>query len=147
MNWKLVLAVGVFAIALTHAQEDEVELPELIVKTIKTPKKCDRQAKNGDKLKVHYVGRLNDENGKIFDQSRDRGKTFDFQLGAGRVIQGYELGVPGMCKGETRVLIVPPHLGYGDRGAGGVIPPGATLHFTVELMAIEDGPSSSKKEL
>ena len=62
-----------------------------------------------------------------------------------QVIQGYEQGVPGMCKGETRVLIVPPHLGYGDRGAGGVIPGGATLHFTVELMKIVKG--SPKKEL
>ena len=56
------------------------------------------------------------------------------------MIQGYEQGVPGMCVGEKRVLIVPPHLGYGDRGAGGVIPGGATLHFTIDLVKIEDGP-------
>ncbi|XP_059087329.1 uncharacterized protein LOC131883788 [Tigriopus californicus] len=124
-----------FLVGLTLVVADE-----LIVKTIKEPKNCPRQAKKGDQLQVHYVGRLTDENGKIFDESRPRGQTFNFQLGAGQVIQGYEQGVPGMCKGETRVFVVPPHLGYGENGVRNVIPGGATLHFTVELMNIADGP-------
>ena len=121
---------------------DDDDLPELIVKTIKSPKSCPRRAARGDRLSVHYVGRLGDSiKGEKFDSSRDKGRPFDFQLGAGRVIRGYELGVPGMCRGEKRVLVVPPHLGYGDRGVPGVIPGGATLRFEVELLKISDGPA------
>ncbi len=97
-----------------------------------------RAAVAGDLASVHYTGWLYDENapdgrGEKFDSSVDRGQVFQFQLGAGRVIQGWDKGVEGMLIGETRELKISPELGYGDRGAGAVIPPGATLVFEIEL--------------
>ncbi len=88
-------------------------------------------AKMGDKVRVHYTGFLSD--GTKFDSSRDRGQIFDFPLGGGRVIRGWDLGVEGMLPGEKRVLVIPPGIGYGSRG-GGPIPPDATLIFVVEYM-------------
>jgi FKBP-type peptidyl-prolyl cis-trans isomerase len=89
------------------------------------------EAKAGQTVSVHYAGFLT--NGKKFDASYDRGQFFDFPLGAGRVIKGWDEGVVGMKVGEKRKLVIPPELGYGARGAGGVIPPNATLIFIVEL--------------
>ncbi|HEU4517244.1 MAG TPA: FKBP-type peptidyl-prolyl cis-trans isomerase [Steroidobacteraceae bacterium] len=92
---------------------------------------------------VHYTGWLYDpaateHRGRQFDSSRDRGQPFSFPLGAGRVIRGWEQGIPGMKVGGTRRLVIPPELAYGPRGAGnGVIPPNATLLFDVELLAVE----------
>ena len=91
-------------------------------------------AEIGQQVSVHYEGKLTD--GTIFDASRPRGAPFTFTVGAGQVIQGWDEGVKGMKVGEVRKLIIPPELGYGLRGAGGVIPPNATLEFEVELMAI-----------
>ena len=96
----------------------------------------------GQTAVVHYTGWLYDPSapqhrGTKFDSSRDKGKPFRFVLGAGRVIKGWDEGVVGMTVGGRRELIVPSHLGYGDAGAGGVIPPGAVLLFDVELLAIE----------
>lgn len=92
-------------------------------------------AKAGDKVSVHYVGTLT--NGSKFDSSRDRGKPFQFNLGAGQVIQGWDFGVAGMQVGGLRKLTIPPQEGYGSRGAGSAIPPNATLVFEVELLAIQ----------
>ena len=86
-------------------------------------------AKAGESVRVHYTGWLTD--GTKFDSSKDRSQIFEFSLGAGRVIRGWDLGVEGMLPGEKRVLLVSPGLGYGSRG-GGPIPPGATLIFMVE---------------
>ena len=96
------------------------------------------EAKKGQSVTVHYTGWLYNDGvkGAKFDSSKDRGDAFKFYLGAGQVIQGWDQGVPGMRVGGTRVLVIPPELGYGERGAGGVIPPNATLMFEVELLDI-----------
>jgi len=96
------------------------------------------EAKKGNTVEVHYTGWLYNKGvrGKKFDSSVDRGKPFSFKLGGGNVIKGWDEGVQGMKVGGKRELIIPAALGYGDQGAGGVIPPGATLDFEVDLLKV-----------
>jgi len=93
------------------------------------------EAVAGKSVEVHYTGWLTD--GTKFDSSHDRRSPFSFNLGAGRVIKGWDEGVAGMKVGGKRKLTIPPDLGYGARGAGGLIPPGATLVFEVELLKVK----------
>ncbi|GAA3825373.1 FKBP-type peptidyl-prolyl cis-trans isomerase [Nocardioides panacisoli] len=93
------------------------------------------EAKAGSKVSVHYVG-VAHSTGEEFDASYNRGAPLDFQLGVGQVIAGWDQGVQGMKVGGRRQLVIPPHLGYGDRGAGGVIKGGETLIFVVDLLGV-----------
>jgi FKBP-type peptidyl-prolyl cis-trans isomerase FkpA len=92
-------------------------------------------AQTGQMVSVHYTGWLT--NGTKFDSSKDRNQAFNFSLGGGQVIRGWDEGVAGMQVGGKRKLTIPPQLGYGTRGAGGVIPPNATLVFEVELLGVK----------
>lgn len=103
------------------------------------------EAAVGDQVRVHYTGWLYDkrraeQHGDVFDSSRKRGEPFAFRLGAGQVIRGWDQGVVGMKVGGRRTLLLPPAFGYGERGAGAVIPPGASLVFDVELLDVQRGP-------
>jgi FK506-binding protein 14 len=114
--------------------EDENELK---VEIVEKPTNCEASSQKGNLLRMHYTGFLSD--GRKFDSSVDRGDPFEFELGIGEVIKGFDHGLVDMCKGEKRRLTIPPHLGYGDEGSGDKIPGGATLIYDVELLDIDRG--------
>lgn len=128
----IVLIIGVVNFVSAEVKKTDTGLEYEILK----PGKEGQSAKAGDFVMVHYTGWLNDDGnkGKKFDSSRDRNQPFSFKLGTGQVIKGWDEGVQGMLVGEQRKLMIPPELGYGSRGAGGVIPPGAKLIFEVEYL-------------
>ena len=135
-----VAEAGSPAPAAEPANEETEIMPGLTMKKLKNG--YGRAAVAGDYASVHYTGWLYDETaedgrGAKFDSSVDRGQEFQFPLGAGRVIRGWDEGVVGMLIGEKRELRIAPELAYGDRGAGAVIPPGATLIFEVELKGLQ----------
>merc|ERR1712179_747022 len=136
MKSALILLASMATLALA---EPEARPSGLKVEYISVPETCEQKAMNGAMLSMHYTGTL--EDGTKFDSSVDRNEPFKFQIGVGQVIKGWEEGVLGMCVGEKRRLIVPPALGYGDQGAGDIIPGGATLFFDVELISTEEGPT------
>eukprot|EP00466_Bigelowiella_natans_P019393 jgi/Bigna1/46574/estExt_Genewise1.C_50210 len=112
---------------------------------VKTPGDGKHFPKKGDKLSMHYVGTLK-KDGSKFDSSRDRGQPFEFTIGVGQVIKGWDEGVMKMSLGERSVLHITSDFGYGERGAGGAIPPGADLVFDVELLKIGDKKLLTQKE-
>ena len=107
-------------------------MSELIIEDIAVGEGA--EATSGQRVAVHYTGTF--EDGRKFDSSHDRNDPFSFPLGAGRVIKGWDMGVEGMKVGGKRKLVIPGHLGYGERGAGKAIPPNATLVFEVELLGV-----------
>ena len=116
-----------------ESEEEEVAQEDLAIEILEEG--TGEEAQNGDSLKVHYTGTL--EDGTKFDSSLDRGDPFVFTLGAGQVIQGWDLGLLGAKVGDKRKLTIPADLGYGETGAaGGKIPPGATLIFGIEVLEI-----------
>ena len=116
------------------AEKEEVKTTESGLRYVDVQVGEGKSPEQGDTVVVHYTGSLAD--GKKFDSSRDRDRPFSFKLGSGQVIKGWEEGIATMKVGGRRQLIIPPELGYGQRGAGGVIPPNATLIFDVELLEI-----------
>ena len=137
----IIIVLGIYFLFLKNSKNNKepetspnvYEIQGMKIEVLK--KGTGESSKNGDKVSVHYVGTL--ENGEKFDSSIDRGTPFSFNLGAGEVIKGWDLGVLGMKVGEKRKLTIPPSLAYGETGTpDGPIPPNATLIFEVELLAI-----------
>ena len=133
LGCSFLMLFGLHAQAESQKETLDYEVVVSELKIIDQKQGTGRVAKSGDTVVVHYVGTL--ESGKQFDSSVDRGVPFEFQLGVGQVIPGWDLGVDGMKEGGKRKLIIPPKLAYGDRPAGS-IPPNSTLIFQVELLAV-----------
>ena len=138
MAVAMLLVLGAAAPVATTALAAQASQPNQL-KIIDVKVGSGAVAKAGEQVTVHYTGWLYEHGtkGKKFDSSVDRGQPFDFALGAGNVIPGWDKGVAGMKVGGKRTLIIPPELGYGARGAGGAIPPNATLMFDVELLGVQ----------
>jgi peptidylprolyl isomerase len=124
----LILLVALIAVVMSVTLRGGTRVVDLKVGT-------GPAVKAGDMVVVHYVGRLAD--GTVFDDSKSRGTPFDIVVGKGSVIEGWEIGLIGMRAGGSRRLIIPPEEGYGEKGAGGVIPPDATLYFEIDLLKIK----------
>eukprot|EP01084_Bolivina_argentea_P251203 421232_1 len=136
---KLFLFALLIVLSFADVREDLPADAELIIEVLKEipEAECTIKSQSGDQLSMHYTGTLY-KDGSKFDSSVDRNRPFEFQLGQGRVIKGWDQGLLDMCIGEKRLLTIPSGLGYGDRGAGGKIPGGATLVFETELLEIKN---------
>ena len=130
------LARGGLRRALCSLPELTTTRTGLMYRDVHKPEHGARSAERGQTVAVHYTGRLDD--GTVFDSSFDRGQPIEFELGAGRVIKGWDEGIAGMPVRGRRQLVIPAHLGYGARGAPPAIPPNALLHFDVELVSIQE---------
>ena len=137
------------ALASAHAKACEGENlakdAQLRIGVKHKPNDCHLKSKPGDKLSMHYTGTLYSDCSK-FDSSVDRGEPFEFTLGRGEVIKGWDDGLRGMCVGEKRKLTIPSDLAYGDSGSGDSIPGGSTLQFEVELLGIKEGGKKKRKK-
>ncbi|PWA55536.1 Peptidyl-prolyl cis-trans isomerase, FKBP-type [Artemisia annua] len=131
MKGSFILILIVSATLVSAKSKDVTEL-QIGIKH--KPASCEIQAHKGDKIKVHYRGKLTD--GTVFDSSFERGTPFEFELGGGQVIKGWDQGLLGMCVGEKRKLKIPAKMGYGEHGSPPKIPGGATLIFDTELIAV-----------
>eukprot|EP00980_Cylindrotheca_fusiformis_P012175 scaffold2945_cov99-Cylindrotheca_fusiformis.AAC.4 len=129
-----------------HSQANNASAAtEFSVTVYEGPKECEEseRVQAGKYLSMHYTGKIDESSetgtkGETFDSSVDRGQTLDFPIGVGQVIPGWDQGLIGLCKGAKATLVIPPEMGYGEQGAGGVIPGGATLNFDVEVVDISD---------
>ncbi|OMJ18880.1 FK506-binding protein 2 [Smittium culicis] len=129
---KNLLVVAILALGIAAATDNE---PKLGIDILRAVEDCKQVAKSGDEVHVHYSGKI-EKTGVVFDSSYKRNRPITFSLGEGYVIKGWDQGVAGMCVGEKRLLTIPHELGYGKRGINHIIPPEATLIFTVELLGI-----------
>ncbi|KAF8520282.1 hypothetical protein BU17DRAFT_89288 [Hysterangium stoloniferum] len=129
---------------LSVAAAEKGDVTSLQIGVKYKPSACPIKSEKGDQLSMHYTGSLVD--GTKFDSSLDRGQPFNFRLGAGQVIKGWDQGLQNMCIGEKRKLRIPSSLGYGDRGSPPTIPGGATLVFDVELVDILNKKATDAKE-
>jgi len=139
MSYTLFLLCALFV--LINA-EDSLKI-EVVQKVLDAD--CTRKAQKDDMISMHYTGKLL-ATGAEFDSSYSRKQPFDFKLGSGQVIAGWDEGIPGMCKGEKRKLTIPAHLAYGDQGFGTIIPAGSSLVFDIELVDIKDDVDSPAKK-
>mmetsp|Transcript_24979 Transcript_24979/g.48793 ORF Transcript_24979/g.48793 Transcript_24979/m.48793 type:complete len:209 (+) Transcript_24979:55-681(+) len=138
MKLMLALASGFAMMMGASAMETKVNVYE-------GPTECEDadKIKSGSYVSIHYTGKIDEssaagEGGSEFDSSRSRGDPFSFRAGEGQVIKGWDEGLVGLCTGAKATLVIPPAEGYGERGAGGAIPGGATLNFDVEVMGVSD---------
>jgi FKBP-type peptidyl-prolyl cis-trans isomerase/Tetratricopeptide repeat len=132
--YKTILIIFTLIFSFTFADAQDTVTTASGLKYIVIEKGKGKPAENGKAVEVHYTGTLT--NGKVFDSSRERGETFEFVLGRGQVIKGWEEGIALMSVGDKFKLIIPPDLGYGSRGAGDAIPPNSTIIFDVELLNV-----------
>ncbi|KIO29403.1 hypothetical protein M407DRAFT_242631 [Tulasnella calospora MUT 4182] len=137
MRSVFAIVFAVSAALMASASETKAAPTELVIDKTYVPKECPITSRKGDKLSMHYRGTLFDT-GKKFDSSRDRNQPFEFTLGVGQVIKGWDEGLNDMCVGEKRLLTIPSDKAYGDRGFPPVIPEKATLVFDVELLGIKN---------
>ncbi|KAE8899382.1 hypothetical protein PF010_g17547 [Phytophthora fragariae] len=139
MKWTAVLVAAVMAAVQVQAKDDLPHDAQLRIGVKFRPEECAMKSQLGDVLSMHYTGTLR-KDGSKFDSSLDRNQPFEFPLGAGRVIKGWDQGLVNMCIGEKRRLTIPSDMAYGDRGSPPKIPGKATLVFDVELLDIKRNP-------